>query len=177
MGPGSLWLRRVHRRFASQTPVRPLLREEQFARPRSARACGDRERRLVPRRPMTMTALRSPARTLLALVASVFLAAFLSACSSMGSLPPAPRSAQTADQLYKVGPLDSLNIVVWRNPDLSGVVAVRPDGRISSPLVQDLLAAGKTPAEIAREIESTLSKYVRDPSVTVLVTSFQGTFS
>jgi len=102
---------------------------------------------------------------------------WLSGCAGVGSYPPAPSSAATADQLYKVGPLDSLNIVVWRNPDLSGTVAVRPDGRISSPLVQDLMAAGKTPAEIAREIEATLGKFVRDPNVTVLVTTFQGTFS
>jgi len=102
---------------------------------------------------------------------------WLSGCAGVGSYPPAPSSAATADQLYKVGPLDSLNIVVWRNPDLSGTVAVRPDGRISSPLVQDLMAAGKTPAEIAREIEATLGRFVRDPNVTVLVTTFQGTFS
>jgi len=101
----------------------------------------------------------------------------LVACSSTGSYPPAPRSAQTADTQYKVGPLDTLNIVVWRNPDLSGSVQVRPDGRISTPLVQDLVAAGRTPAEIAKEVEATLSKFVRDPNVTVLVTSFQGTFS
>jgi polysaccharide export outer membrane protein len=98
------------------------------------------------------------------------------ACSSMGGYPPAPAAAQTADQLYKVGPLDTLNIVVWRNPDLSGTVSVRPDGRISSPLVEDLMAAGRTPAEIAREIEKTLGKFVREPNVTVLVTTFQGTF-
>jgi polysaccharide export outer membrane protein len=124
-----------------------------------------------------MTALQNPARFLLALAATCCLAVSQVACSSLGGYPPAPRSAQTEDQLYKVGPLDSLNIVVWRNPDLSGIVSVRPDGRISSPLVQDLMAAGKTPAELAREIETTLGKYVRDPSVTVLVTSFQGTFS
>ncbi len=126
---------------------------------------------------MTMTAFQTTARRLLPLLGVFGLAAAQVACSNMGNLPPAPRSAQTADQLYKVGPLDTLNIVVWRNPDLSGTISVRPDGRISSPLVQDLLAAGRTPAEIAREIETTLGKYVRDPSVTVLVTTFQGTYS
>jgi polysaccharide export outer membrane protein len=126
---------------------------------------------------MRITVLSNPVRLVIALVATFGFSATQVACSSMGSYPAAPQSAQTADELYKVGPLDSLNIVVWRNPDLSGIVAVRPDGRISSPLVQDLLAAGKTPAEIAREIETTLAKYVRDPSVTVLVTTFQGTFS
>lgn len=94
-----------------------------------------------------------------------------------GGLPPAPASAQTPEQTYKVGPLDTLNIVVFRNPDLSGVVSVRPDGRISSPLVEDLPAAGKSPVEISRAIEASLSKFIRDPVVTVVVINFQGTFS
>lgn len=120
-----------------------------------------------------------PSRQRRGLAALVFLTwlAALPGCSSMGSYPPAPATAQTADQLYKVGPLDTLNIVVWRNPDLSGTVAVRPDGRISSPLVQDLVVAGRTPIEIGKEIESILGKFVRDPNVTVLVTTFQGTFA
>lgn len=100
----------------------------------------------------------------------------LTGCAGLGSYPPAPATAQTADQLYKVGPLDTLNIVVWRNPDLSGTVAVRPDGRISSPLVQDLVVAGRTPMEIGKDIEAILGKFVRDPNVTVLITTFQGTF-
>jgi len=125
---------------------------------------------------MTQRTTTGAAKALFCLMV-VGAAGWLSGCAGVGSYPPAPSSAATADQLYKVGPLDSLNIVVWRNPDLSGTVAVRPDGRISSPLVQDLMAAGKTPAEIAREIEATLGKFVRDPNVTVLVTTFQGTFS
>jgi polysaccharide export outer membrane protein len=130
---------------------------------------------------MTMTARTTlPARTA-RLLASAGLAtcacAALVACSSMGSYPPAPPKAQTSDNQYRVGPLDTLNIVVWRNPDLSGTVQVRPDGRISTPLVQDLLAAGRTPGEIAHEVETTLSKYVREPNVTVLVTSFQGMYN
>jgi len=126
---------------------------------------------------MTMFPTLKAARRALALVAVAGLVTTQVACSSLGSYPPAPREAHTDDQMYKVGPLDSLNIVVWRNPDLSGIVSVRPDGRISTPLVPDLVAAGRTPAEISSEIEKALSKYVRDPSVTVLVTSFQGTFS
>jgi len=99
----------------------------------------------------------------------------LAACAA--TRPPMPPAAPATDDVYKVGPLDTLNIVVWRNTDLSGTVQVRPDGRISTPLVQDLPVAGKTPPEIAREIETALGKYVREPNVTVLVTSFQGTFS
>ena len=122
-----------------------------------------------------MTPFSTGARVLLALAILACLAFGLAGCAT--THPLAPLDEQSADALYKVGPLDSLNIVVWRNPDLSGIVSVRPDGRISTPLVQDLLAAGKTPGEIAQEIEKALSKYVRDPNVTVLVTSFQGTFS
>jgi len=122
-----------------------------------------------------MTAIASLARQLRAFFLLACLAAGLAGCA--GTHPLAPATSAAADDVYKVGPLDSLNIVVWRNTDLSGIVQVRPDGRISTPLVQDLLVAGRTPPEIAREIEKALSTYVRDPNVTVLVTSFQGTFS
>ena len=122
-----------------------------------------------------MTASSTVARVLRALFISACIAAGLNGCAT--SHPPAPQDASSADQVYKVGPLDTLNIVVWRNPDLSGIVSVRPDGHISTPLVQDLVVAGKTPAEIASEIGKALSKYVIEPNVTVLVTSFQGTFS
>ncbi len=122
-----------------------------------------------------MAASSTVARLLRALFVLACVAAGLAGCAT--SHPPAPADTPSADDVYKVGPLDSLNIVVWRNTDLSGTVAVRPDGRISTPLVQDLVVAGKTPPEIAREIEKALSKYVRDPNVTVLVNTFQGTFA
>jgi polysaccharide biosynthesis/export protein len=67
-----------------------------------------------------------------------------------------------------------VNIVVWRNPELSMAVPVRPDGRISTPLVEDVAALGKNPGELARELEKALSKYIRDPVVTVIVTNFNG---
>ena len=102
----------------------------------------------------------------------------LGACGSVfKSLPPAPASVLTTDHRYKIGPLDTLNILVWRNPELSSQVTVRPDGRISVPLTEDLLAAGKNPAELAREVEKSLSKVIRDPAVTVVVSGFQGVFS
>jgi len=129
---------------------------------------------------MTMNARPTSAARLSRSVALAGLAAFacvaLVGCAS-GNYPPAPRSAQTVDTQYKVGPLDTLNIVVWRNPDLSGTVSVRAVARITKPLVADLLVVGRTPAEIKGDIESTLQKYVREPNVTVLVTSFQGTFA
>lgn len=98
-------------------------------------------------------------------------------CSSTGSLPPAPAVAAAEDYSYVVGAGDTLNIIVWRNPELSLVVPVRPDGKISAPLVDELVAQGKTSTTIARDIEKKLSTYVRDPVVTVIVTSFVGPYS
>ena len=73
-----------------------------------------------------------------------------------------------------LGPLTHVNVIVWRNPELSLSVPVRPDGRITTPLVEDIPALGRNPAELARDIEKALAKYIRDPVVTVLVTSFAG---
>lgn len=116
-------------------------------------------------------------RALRAMLCTLAVASVLPGCGSIHSYPPAPRSAETPDHRYKIGPLDTLNIVVWRNPELSGTVTVRPDGRISTPLVEDVLAAGKNPADLSREIEQLLSRVIRDPVVTVVVASFQGAFS
>jgi polysaccharide export outer membrane protein len=106
------------------------------------------------------------------------MAALLAAgCSSTGSYPPAPASAATPDYRYVIGPGDSVNIIVWRNPELSTTVPVRPDGRITTPLVEDLPALGRNPSDLARDIEKALSKLIRDPVVTVVVQGFQGPFS
>jgi polysaccharide biosynthesis/export protein len=108
----------------------------------------------------------------------LFVAATLSACSGFsGNLPPAPQQAQTADYSYVIGAGDNLNIIVWRNPELSLSVPVRPDGKVSAPLVDELVAQGKTSTELARDIEKKLATYVRDPVVTVIITSFVGPFS
>ncbi len=119
--------------------------------------------------------LRSAARVLAALTC----VATFGACSSLnaGDLPPAPAAATTTDYSYIIGAGDSLNIIVWRNPELSMSVPVRPDGKVSAPLVEDLVAQGKTPQELARDVEKRLATYVRDPVVTVLVTGFVGPFS
>jgi polysaccharide export outer membrane protein len=103
----------------------------------------------------------------------------LGACSSLTSsnLPPAPRAGQASDYSYVIGAGDNLNIIVWRNPELSLSVPVRPDGKVSAPLVDELVAQGKTPPELARDVEKRLSTYVRDPVVTVIVTSFVGPYS
>jgi polysaccharide export outer membrane protein len=98
----------------------------------------------------------------------------LSACAP--THPPAPVAAATPDYRYVVGPLDTVNIIVWRNPELSMSVPVRPDGRITTPLVEDLPALGKDSTTLARDIEKALAKFIRDPVVTVIVTNFVGPY-
>ena len=90
-----------------------------------------------------------------------------------------PAMAQAALDLatYMIGPGDQLQISVWKTPELSTAVPVRPDGRISTPLVTDIVAAGKTPEELGHDIEARLKKYVADPVVTVIVSSFVGPYS
>ncbi len=107
------------------------------------------------------------------------VAAFLGACSSspLERLPTASASSPTTDYNYIIGAGDSLNIIVWRNPELSLSVPVRPDGKVSAPLVDELVAQGKTSVEVARDIEKKLAVYVRDPVVTVIVTNFVGPYS
>ena len=77
---------------------------------------------------------------------------------------------------YKIGAYDDLQIFVWRAPELSTQVSVRPDGRISTPLVEDMTAAGKSPAQLASDLEEELAEYVRTPQVTVIVSGFSSTF-
>jgi polysaccharide export outer membrane protein len=120
--------------------------------------------------------LASVAR-LLAALGALGAAALLVSCSSTPIHPPAPVSAVTPDYTYIIGAGDSINIVVWRNPELSMSVPVRPDGKIAAPLVDELIAQGKTPIQLARDIEAVLGKYVRDPIVTVMVNGFVGPYS
>lgn len=105
------------------------------------------------------------------------VATTLSGCSSTGTVPRAPQLVDAPNLRYRIGPLDTLNIVVWRNPELSSTVTVRPDGLISSPLVEDMQAAGRNPADLSRDIEKALSKYIREPVVSVVVASFQGVYA
>lgn len=98
------------------------------------------------------------------------------ACSGLEEAPVAPPGPVTETPQYIIGPNDNLSIFVWRNPDLSQGVPVRPDGRISVPLIEDLQAANKTPTQLARDIEEVLSQYVQNPIVTVIVTGFNGPF-
>jgi polysaccharide export outer membrane protein len=100
----------------------------------------------------------------------------LGGCATAPTVPKDMTAAPSAER-YIIGPGDSLQIYVRDNPSLSTAVPVRPDGRISIPLVQSIQAAGKTPEELASDLEKTLSQYVRSPLVTVIVKSFVGTYS
>jgi polysaccharide biosynthesis/export protein len=96
--------------------------------------------------------------------------------ASVGDEPPPPVAKQEADA-YIIGPGDTLQVFVWRNPDLSATIPVRPDGKISTPLVEDMVAVGKTPTALARAIEKVLADYVRSPQVNVIVTQPISTLS
>jgi polysaccharide export outer membrane protein len=91
--------------------------------------------------------------------------------------PPAPAFIESFEPQFLIGPGDTVNIQVWRNPELSMNVAVRPDGKITTPLVEDLPASGRTPTQLAREIEKSLSKYVQSPVVTVIIGGGVGPYS
>jgi len=101
----------------------------------------------------------------------------VSGCITGPSHPPAPTSVASPDYNYVIGPGDNVNIIVWRNTELSASVPVRPDGKITTALVEDLPAMGKNPTALARDVEKALSKYIRDPVVTVVVTGFVGPYS
>jgi len=100
----------------------------------------------------------------------------LLALGGCATAPPAPVS-QVANSSYIIGPGDNLEVFVWHNSDLSITAPVRPDGRISLPLVNDVTAAGKTPTDLAADVQNQLKKYVNDPVVTVIVTSFVGPYT
>ena len=108
-------------------------------------------------------------------LASLCLAWLVVGCSSPH--PAAPTSASSPDYRYLIGPGDSVNIVVWRNPELSNTVTVRPDGRVTTALVEDLQAMGKDPTTLARDIEKELGKFIRDPVVTVIVAGGVGPYT
>lgn len=116
------------------------------------------------------------------LAASVALTALaLSGCASGGGTQLAPASfvamQEGPGEEYVIGPLDELTVHVWRNDELGAKVQVRPDGRITTPLVSDMPAVGKTPTMLAEDIRLQLSEYIAEPLVTVIVNTFAGTFS
>lgn len=93
------------------------------------------------------------------------------------SAPKQPYTSDPSQYEYLIGPGDSLNVFVWRNPEVSSSVSVRPDGKITTPLVEDLPAINKTPTQLARDIESVLSEYIKNPVVTVTVGNYVGPFN
>jgi polysaccharide export outer membrane protein len=113
--------------------------------------------------------------------AGAFALAGCTTSSSTGNSLPAATFVGTEEQAvsekYIIGPLDELTVFVWRNPELGAKVQVRPDGRITTPLITDMAAVGKTPAQLAEDIKGKLTEYVSNPLVSVMVDKFQGTFS
>ncbi|MBN2700670.1 MAG: XrtA/PEP-CTERM system exopolysaccharide export protein [Methylohalobius sp. ZOD2] len=107
-----------------------------------------------------------------------FLAVLLIVLYGCSPYPPLnPRAEPPADYTYIIGPGDSLEMFVWGNPEITRTVVVRPDGKISAPLVEELPATGKTPYQLARDIEGELARYIRNPLVTVIVSGFVGPYS
>ncbi len=115
------------------------------------------------------------------MLGTLAVAAVLSGCArgDRAELPPAAFVAakEAPGEAYVIGPLDQLNIFVWRNPELSAKVQVRPDGRITTPLINDMPAVGKTPAMLADDLKLALGEYIKDPLVSVIVENFAGTYS
>lgn len=127
--------------------------------------------------------MRVSAKSWAALAAAVGAFA-LAGCASGGGrtgnvLPPASASdavSPQASENYVIGPMDEITIFVWRNQELGQTVQVRPDGRITTPLITDMVAAGKTPAQLADDIRAALSQYIQEPLVSVIVNRAQGSF-
>lgn len=116
------------------------------------------------------------------LASTAMLSVLLGGCAGGGrsaQLPPASFVAlqEGPGEEYVIGPLDDLTIFVWRNPELGASVQVRPDGRITTPLITDMPAVGKTPSMLAEDIKLQLSQYIQEPIVSVIVNKFSGTFS
>lgn len=115
------------------------------------------------------------------LVYLILITVLVTGCTSNNTLPQAsitPSSITSVDQYqYLIGPGDQVNIFVWRNPEVSGAFVVRPDGKITTSLVEDIDVAGKTSSQLAREIEAVLGQYIKSPIVTVSVNQFVGPFS
>jgi polysaccharide export outer membrane protein len=111
------------------------------------------------------------------LAASLLLLGSLPACADTAPVDAPAVAASSVSPDYVIGPGDTIQVFVWRNPDLTVTVPVRPDGKISTPLVEDMVAVGKTPSGLARDIEKALEQYVKAPQVNVIVTQPMSIFS
>ncbi|MGE0581092.1 MAG: XrtA/PEP-CTERM system exopolysaccharide export protein [Steroidobacteraceae bacterium] len=126
-----------------------------------------------------MNGWRIPLGLLLAMVAGAVFGAQTPAQTppqAPAAAPEAPPAATTGPD-YIIGPGDTIQVFVWRNPELSVSVPVRPDGKVSTPLIEDMVAVGKTPSDLARDMEAKLAEYIRSPQVNVIVTNPQSVFS
>lgn len=121
-----------------------------------------------------ISSLKGRLSALLVLIAGAVL--LLPACTTAPTYPELPSMAINGPPDYIIGPGDNVNVFVWRESELSSSVPVRPDGKITTPLIEDVQAAGKTPTQLARDMEEVLATYLRDPVVTVIVTSFVGPY-
>jgi polysaccharide export outer membrane protein len=114
-------------------------------------------------------------------IAGVFFATIIMTGCSVNTLPQATTRASLTttvnDYQYLIGPGDNLTIFVWRNPEISGNFIVRPDGKVTTSLVEDVEVSGRTPTMLARQLEEQLSTYINNPRVTVSVGQFKGPFS
>ncbi len=116
----------------------------------------------------------------LRVIFAILIVGSLTACSGIQTLPSSSASAPASDgeidqSNYRIGPGDTLEVFVWRNPEISTTIEVRPDGMISTPLVEDMVAVDKTPTQLARDMEGVLATYIKSPSVNIIVSGFQGT--
>jgi polysaccharide export outer membrane protein len=111
-----------------------------------------------------------------AFVAASFTFFMMSGCATTSDMAAPAATPMAAAHDYLIGPGDSVNVVVWRNPEVSSTITVRPDGKITTPLVEDVVAMGKTSTELARDIEKALAKFIQQPVVTVIVTGFIGPY-
>ncbi|MDX1251059.1 MAG: polysaccharide biosynthesis/export family protein [Gammaproteobacteria bacterium] len=132
---------------------------------------------------MNISLSRYRGRPLIRAVCVFMLPVVLAGCA-IKKYPPLPTTKGTlpstsdpAAYNYLIGPGDNVNIFVWRNAEVSTSVTVRPDGKITTPLVEDLPASGKTPTQLARDIEKSLATYIKEPIVTVIVGGFIGPYS
>lgn len=113
----------------------------------------------------------------MARVGVVLAVAAITGCSSAPAYPPAPGQVAEPGWNYLLGPGDSVNVFVWRNPEVSGSFPIRPDGKMTMNLIEDLQASGKTPTQLARDIEKALSKYIQEPIATVIVAGGIGPYN
>lgn len=124
-----------------------------------------------------MNILTNKRKLLLTFILVVIISLSFTGCSSTSGDKLTEKDDKSHLHDYLIGPGDTIQISVWRNPEVSMAVPVRPDGKITTPLVDDLQATGKTSTQLARDIEKMLSKYIQQPVVTVIVTNFVGPYS